>query len=105
MGTTNTPTVSPLDRAIDIFRVRQYLDVMVRTRDLFGGVRKDLDFLSAARRAVVPMSTGERRPVGSPFPTRRSRGVPPLRGRVGVVSTGGSGALACLIGVARALEE
>jgi NTE family protein len=96
---------SPLDLALDVFRVRQYFNALVRGRDLLQGVRRDVGFLDDVRRAVVPLPRPRHRPAGDPFPADRAEGVPPLPGRVGVVSTGGSGALASLIGVARALEE
>lgn len=98
-------SASPLDQALDVFRVRQYFNVLVRGRDVLAGVRRDLGFVDDVRRAVLPLTAGRRPPTGSPFPRRWAQDVPPLRGRVGVVSTGGSGALACLVGVARALEE
>ena len=96
---------SPLDLVLDVFRVRQYFNVLVRSRELLDGVRRDVGFLDDVARAVLPLPSPRRRPTGTPFPADRARGVPPLRGRVGVVSTGGSGALASLVGVARALEE
>lgn len=100
---------SPLDLALDVFRVRQYFDVLARGRDLVTGVRHDVGFVDDVRRALLPMPTlptaRRRIPATSPFPREPARGVPALHGRVGVVSTGGSGALASLIGVARALEE
>ncbi len=96
---------SPLDSALDVFRVRQYFDVLSRSRDLLTGVRQDLGFVDDVRRAMLPGTTRRRPPTGSPFPERPADGGAPLPGRVGVVSTGGSGALASLVGVARALEE
>ena len=96
---------SALDRALDVFRVRQYFNALARGRDLLDGVRHDLRFLDDVRRAMLPGSTRRREPTGSPFSPRRADGVPGLPGRVGVVSTGGSGALASLVGVARALED
>ena len=96
---------SPLDRALDVFRVRQYFNVLARGRDLLAGVGQDLGFVDDVRRAMLPGTAARRQPTGSPFPPPGAPGVPPLPGRVGVVSTGGSGALAALVGVARALEE
>lgn len=96
---------SPLDRALDVFRVRQYFDVLVRGRDLLDGVRRDVGFVDDVRRAILPGPGHRRSPAVSPFRGLPAEFVPPLDGRVGVVSTGGSGALASLIGVARALEE
>lgn len=98
-------TASPLDRALDVFRVRQYFDVLARGAELLDGVRRDAGFVDDVRRALLPMSATRRPPAGSPFPARHAEGPPSLPGRVGVVSTGGSGALASLVGVARALEE
>jgi len=95
---------SPLDRALDVFRVRQYFNLLGRSRDLLDGVRRDIGFVDDVRRAAFPIRVARREPIGSPFPGPDDA-VPPLRGRVAVVSTGGSGALACLVGVARALEE
>jgi NTE family protein len=97
--------VSPLDRALDVFRVRQYFNALVRGRDLLAGVRRDVGFLDDVRRAAFPAPSRRRESTGSPFPATPATDVPPLPGRVGVVSTGGSGALASLVGVARALEE
>lgn len=104
--TASPPTgASPLDSALDVFRVRQYFNVLARSHDLLTGVRRDLSFVDDVRRAMLPGTTRRRQPTGSPFPQQHAAGVAPLRGRVGVVSTGGSGALASLVGVARALEE
>ena len=38
---------SPLDMALDVFRMRQYFDVMVRARDVASAVTKDIQFISA----------------------------------------------------------
>jgi NTE family protein len=99
------PRSSPLDRALDVFRVRQYFDVLARGRDLLDGVRRDAGFLDDVRRAMLPGTAPRRPATGSPFPALGTAGGASLPGRVGVVSTGGSGALASLVGVARALEE
>jgi NTE family protein len=96
---------TPLDEVLDVFRVRQYFNILVRARDVADAVRQDIGFLDAVRRAALPMTARRRRRAIDPFPGARVRGVPPLQGRVGVVSTGGSGALASLVGVGRALEE
>lgn len=94
-----------LDAAVDIFRMRQYFDIIVRARDVAEALRHDARFLDTVRRGLLPLPTDHR---GEPGPVFRPlRGRPPatLNGRVGVVATGGSGALASLVGVARALEE
>lgn len=96
---------SPLDAALDIFRMRQYFDVVVRARDVAAAATRDLRFVDTVRRGLLPLPFDRR-----PTPSRvfePSSGPPPagLEGRVAVVTTGGSGALASLVGVARALEE
>jgi NTE family protein len=96
-----------LGSVLDIYRIRQYFDAVVRTRELMAGLRDDAGFLGATRRAVVRLPF-ERRPAAPPpFPDRPLRAGPRLfRGRqVGVVATGGSGAMASVVGVGRALEE
>lgn len=106
--TTATETrhpASPLDEALDLFRIKQAFNVIVRARDLLDGVWRDIGFVDDVRRAAVPVTTRRRRLVAQPFAGPPARGVPPLTGRVAVVSTGGSGAMASLVGVARALEE
>lgn len=96
---------SPLDLALDVFRVRQYFDVLARGVDLVDGVRRDVGFVGSVGRALLPVPAAGRAPAGSPFAGPGATDLTPLPGRVGVVSTGGSGALASLVGVARALEE
>jgi NTE family protein len=85
--------------------VRQYFDALVRGRDLVDGVRRDVGFVGDVARAMLPLPGRPRTPARAPFPAAPAGDVPALPGRVGVVSTGGSGALASLVGVARALEE
>lgn len=96
---------SPLDLALDVFRMRQYFDVMVRARDVASALTKDLRLISAGRRGLLPLPF-DRHPHRSPVFGRSASPLPPgLGGRVAVVTTGGSGALASVVGVARALEE
>jgi NTE family protein len=96
---------SPLDLALDVFRMRQYFDVVVRARDVASALTRDLGFLSAVRRGLLPLPF-DRHPPASPVFGPSVDPLPPgLPGRVAVVTTGGSGALASLVGVARALEE
>lgn len=97
-----------LGSVLDIFRLRQYFNVVTRTRELATGVFDDAGFLADARRALLPLphEGHEPRAAVSPFPNRRVRPLPGLRDRrVAIVSTGGSGALASVVGVARAFEE
>ena len=103
--TTGQRSHSPLDVALDIFRMRQYFNVVVGARDVARGVYDDARFLDTVRRGLLPLPL-DRRPVpGRVFEPLRDAAPPPLEGRVGVVATGGSGALASLVGVAKALED
>jgi NTE family protein len=96
---------SALDGALDIFRVRQYFNVIVRARDVAAAVRSDARFLDTVRRGLLPLPFDRQPAPGRIFGPLRGPAPPPLPGRVGVVATGGSGALASLIGVAKALED
>lgn len=96
---------SPLDLALDVFRMRQYFNSVVRARDVATATVTDLRFLSAVRRGLVPLPFDRRPPPGRVFGPSVEPLPPPLEGRVAVVTTGGSGALAALVGVARALED
>src|SRR5271166_761814 len=105
MATTNAErSHSALDAGLDIFRMRQYFDVVVRARDVASAIRKDATFLDTVRRGMLPLPF-DRQPVTGPVFGPLSGVAPPLAGRVGVVATGGSGALASLVGVAKALED
>ena len=96
---------SPLDAALDIFRIRQVFNVIVRTRDVVTAIGGDTAFLDAVRRGLLPLPSDRRPPPRHVFGPLRRTAPPPLPGRVGVVATGGSGALAALIGVAKALQD
>ncbi len=94
-----------LGAAVDIFRLRQYFNVVTRTREVAESVRADGRLLTAARRAMLPLPFEHARGHAAvPFAPMRPR-LAPGPGRIGVVATGGSGALASVIGVARAFEE
>ncbi len=96
-----------LDSVLDVFRIRQYFNVITRTRQMVEGIREDAGLLDDMRRALVtlPFDQGPP-PVLEPFPPLRHLPVGDLEGRsVGLLATGGSGALASVVGVARALEE
>ena len=111
MATTESPRSdsaldhSALDAALDVFRMRQYFDVIVRARDMATAIRKDATFLDTVRRGFLPLPFDRRPAPGHVFGPLRGAAPPPLAGRVGVVATGGSGALASLVGVAKALED
>ena len=97
-----------LGAAVDIFRLRQYFNVVTRTRELVEGIREDGRLAAATGRALarLPLESEPARSTVNPFPLARSRPSPSLRGRrIGLVATGGSGALASVVGVARAFEE
>ena len=96
-----------LDTLLDVFRLRQYFDGAARLREVAEGTVHDLGFLDDVRRALVTLPTDR-------FPADPVRPFPPLSPfrstvvegrRVGLIATGGSGALASVVGVARALEE
>lgn len=96
-----------LDAVLDVFRLRQYFNVITRVRELGQAVRDDAGFLHDARRAMLPLPLDRRaEPPDRVFPPLRRRPVEALADRrVAVVATGGSGALASVVGVGRALEE
>ena len=106
MSTTDSGSShSALDAALDIHRIRQYFNVIVRARDVATAIGKDAAFLDAVRRGMLPLPFDHRPAPGQIFAPLRGTAPPPLSGRVGVVATGGSGALASLVGVAKALED
>ena len=104
---------TPLDALVDIFRVKQYFGVALELRQWARAARADLGFVDAVRRVALPLpdflpgTSLPQAPPGHPLPRRvRRQHHSALAGRrVAVVSSGGSGALASLIGVARALDE
>jgi NTE family protein len=92
---------------LDVFRMRQYFDVIVRTREFIEGVRDDAGFLNDIRRAVIPLPIDSWPDPSSPFAPNELRNVTvaETQPRVALCATGGSGALASVVGVARAFEE
>jgi NTE family protein len=98
---------SMLDSVLDVFRVRQYFNVITRTREWVGGIRDDAGLLDDMRRALVTLPFESRRlPELHPFPPVQHLPIADLEGRrLALVATGGSGALASVVGAARALEE
>ena len=96
-----------LGSALDAFRLRQYFDVATRTREFAGDLAADASFLNVARRALIRLPSDhwpdvESDPFGSfdPEPLDRLG-----QRRVALIATGGSGALASVVGAGRALEE
>jgi len=98
-----------LDPLLDVFRMRQYFDVVVRARDVAAGVRADVGFVAEVRRALLPLPLDRQRPADVTPPFGPARAARPLAGlgdrRVALLATGGSGALASVVGVARAMED
>jgi NTE family protein len=97
--------MTALGDAIDIFRVRNYFVGLTQMRDVGREVRDDAAFLARLRRAVFRLPL---EPAPAPRPVVWEGRVRPLRrklGRLGIAATGGSGALASLVGVVKACEE
>jgi len=96
-----------LSAALDVFRLRQYFDVVTRARQWADGIREDAGLLADVRRALLPLPFDRPHPTErQPFPPFERLKAPWLEGRrLAVVATGGSGALASVVGVGRALEE
>jgi NTE family protein len=73
--------------------------------DLADDLREDLSFARIVGRSMLRPAAAEPAPAKI-FPQFRRRSVPALEGkRIGLVASGGSGALASLCGVRRAFEE
>jgi NTE family protein len=103
--TDNTRVLSPV---IDVFRLRQYFNVITRTRQVADLVRQDVSFLRTIRRALVTLPFENSIPIETqPFPEAAPRRLDHVLGdrRFALVATGGSGALASVVGVWKALEE
>ncbi|HXZ62175.1 MAG TPA: patatin-like phospholipase family protein [Acidimicrobiales bacterium] len=96
-----------LSTVLDVFRLRQYFNVVTVARQWAEGVREDAGLLGDVRRAAFTLP-GERRRVVEhhPFDAPEPFSVSWLEGkRLALMATGGSGALASVVGAARALEE
>ena len=96
-----------LGSVLDVFRVRQYFNVITRTREWIEGVRGDAGLVDDMRRALVTLPfESPRLPELKPFPPEQRLKITDLDGRrLALLATGGSGALASVVGAARALEE
>jgi NTE family protein len=105
------PDPTPLDALLDIHRVKQYFGVALELRAWARAARRDVEFIDVVRRVALPLPRAL--PTVRPprtyerlgWPTRRPSHVGRRTRRVAVVTSGGSGALASIIGLARALEE
>jgi NTE family protein len=96
-----------LSTILDVFRMRQYFNVATATREWIEGVREDAGLLTDVRRAMLTLP-GERRRIVEqrPFGSFEPFSADWLHGRrLALMATGGSGALASVVGAARALEE
>jgi NTE family protein len=94
-----------LTYALDLQRVRQYLNHAVRANLIWRATRADRRFLEQLRRGFIPLPGDRPEPLAEPFPAARKRVLSAFENRrVAVLATGGSGALASTVGVARALE-
>lgn len=97
-----------LGSVLDIFRLRQYFNIVTRAREVAAGAVDDVGFLADARKALLPLpfeGSGGRAST-APFPHRRVRPLVGLADQsIAIAATGGSGALASIVGVARAFEE
>jgi NTE family protein len=103
----NTSSVNMLGTLLDVFRLRQYFNAITRTREWAEGLREDAGLLTDAARAALALpagqSSGEER---QPFPAIHPYSTGVTTGqRIALAATGGSGAMASLVGAARALEE
>ena len=94
-----------LGDALDIFRVRQYFDGLTELRDIGRRMREDAAFANTVRRALVRLPTESSPSAGSVRWPPRVRPSHRYGSRIAVAATGGSGALASLVGVFRAFEE
>jgi NTE family protein len=92
-----------LGAVFDVFRLRQYFNVITRTRELVESLRADAGLLTDTGRALAGMRSGSG---GAPFPPMTPYATRVREGqRVALAATGGSGAMASVVGAARALEE
>ena len=98
-------STTPFDALVDVFQVRQYFNLLLGATDLADRMLRDAGFVDEVRRAVVTLPFDRRPKVPVSFPPAERHLPGPGSGRLGLVATGGSGALATIIGVVRALEE
>lgn len=94
--------------SIDPFALKSYFDMFNYLRQELGDVHQDVHFLNVLRRAIAPIPFIDKEPELETdiFPPLKVTPHPALAGkRVGLVTSGGSGALVTLCGVKRALEE
>jgi NTE family protein len=93
---------------VNPFTLKEGFDAFNVLRAELGDLSQDMSFLGALRRAFLPLPLLDRRRSTSRdlFPRLDRRPHPVLAGkRVGLVASGGGGALVTLCGIKRALEE
>ena len=81
-----------LSPVLDVFRLRQYFNVVTRAREVVDGLREDAGLLQDARKALVTLPFESRPPVDRrPFPPLRPLALNSLGSqRLALVATGGS---------------
>jgi NTE family protein len=91
---------------VDIFRVRGYFGGITAGRDVARRLRDDARFLSQLRRATfkLPFDSAPNL-TAQPLWPRHGRRRPLANTRLGIVATGGSGALASMVGAVQACRE
>ena len=97
-----------LSRIVGPFQVKQYFHWVSHALALSNDLQEDLSFVQALRQALLPIPYLDHDPVFDTdlFPPFRPFTVDALAGKkIGIVATGGSGALISSLGVMRALEE
>lgn len=95
-----------IDYLLDLQRVRQYLNWPLRAEMLLDATRSDLEFLGQVRKGFVHLPTDRAAEYTDPFPPAAPRNLSALAGRrVALIGTGGSGALASMVGAAQVLYE
>ncbi len=94
-----------LSYTLDLQRVRQYLNHVLRARMISDALREDRIFLDQLRRGFLPLPIDHPVTPVDPFPDASEHPLADLADRrVAVIATGGSGAQASVVGVAKALE-
>jgi len=96
-----------LNTVLDIFRMRQYFNAVLMAGEVGAGLVDDARFLNAVRRSLLPLPFESNLPADrTPFGPDEPFDLTGLEGRrVGLVASGGSGALASVVGAWRAFEE
>ena len=98
-----------LDKIIELNNLRPVFAAIGLGKDLLAEMGTDFAFANVVRRTLLGPARGRRRIGPSAeglFPPFERRAIPALAGkRIGLVASGGAGAMASIIGVKRAFEE